>query len=68
MPENINRIKVVLVEKQKTRRWLDKQQKRNPVTISRWCISTFQSPSQETLLNNGKCLGVKLEDLVKNPL
>lgn len=34
----INRIKVVLVEQNKTGKWLSEQLQRNEATISRWCI------------------------------
>lgn len=46
----MNRIKVTLVEKQKTNRWLTKQMGKSENTISRWCSNKSQpsiSQSQE---------------------
>ncbi len=46
----MNRIKVTLVEKQKTNRWLTKQIGKSENTISRWCSNKSQpsiSQSQE---------------------
>jgi len=38
--ERINRIKVVLVEQNRTGKWLAEQLKKNEATISRWCSNT----------------------------
>ena len=38
----MNRIKVTLVEKQKTNRWLAKQMGKSENTISRWCSNKSQ--------------------------
>ena len=37
MMEDINRLKIVLVEKKKTGKWLAEQLGKNPSTVSRWC-------------------------------
>ena len=47
--KDINRIKVVLVEKKRTNKWLAKQLEKDPATVSKWCTNTSQ-PSLETLL------------------
>ena len=39
----MNRIKVTLVEKQKTNRWLAEQMGKSENTISRWCSNKSQS-------------------------
>lgn len=39
MKEDINRIKVVLVEK-KTNKWLAEQLGKDPATVSKWCTNT----------------------------
>ena len=39
---NLNRIKVVLVEKQKTGKWLAEQLGKSNCTISKWCSNTIQ--------------------------
>ena len=38
----MNRIKVTLVEKQKTNRWLAKQMGKSENTIYRWCSNNSQ--------------------------
>ena len=42
MREAINRIKVVLAEKNKTNKWLAEQLGKNYSTISKWCTNTSQ--------------------------
>ena len=43
---NLNRIKVVLVEKQKTGKWLAEQLGKSNCTISKWCSNTIQTDLQ----------------------
>ena len=45
----INRIKVVLAEKQKTNKWLAEAIGKNETTVSRWCTNESQ-PSAETFI------------------
>ena len=45
---DINRIKVVLVEKKKTNKWLAEQLSKDPATVSKWCTNTSQ-PDLNTL-------------------
>lgn len=59
----INRIKVVLVEKQKTGKWLAEQLGKDPATISRWCSNSIQ-PSIETLDKIATLLGVDRRELL----
>lgn len=40
--KDINRIKVVLVEKKRTSKWLSEQLRKDPATISKWCTNTSQ--------------------------
>lgn len=47
--KKINRIKVMLAEKEKTNKWLAEQVGKDPATISKWCTNTAQ-PSLEMLL------------------
>ncbi len=47
--ERINRLKVVLVEQNRTGKWLAEQLGKNEATISRWCSNTSQ-PSLEMLV------------------
>ncbi len=60
--EDINRLKIVLVEKKKTSKWLSEQLKITPSTVSKWCTNTSQ-PDIETLVRISKLLDVELEEL-----
>lgn len=60
---DINRIKVVLVEKKKTNKWLSKQLKKNPSTISKWCTNTSQ-PDLYTLSIIAQLLNVDMRELI----
>ena len=40
--EEINRLKLVLVEKKKTSKWLAEQLGVNPSTVSKWCTNSSQ--------------------------
>ena len=61
--EDINRLKIVLVEKKKISKWLSEQLKITPSTVSKWCTNTSQ-PDIETLIRISKLLGVELEELL----
>lgn len=63
--KSLNRIRVVLAEKDKTNKWLAKQVKKTPVTVSKWCTNSIQ-PSLETLSEIARVLGVDIRDLL-NP-
>ena len=60
---NLNRIKVVLVEQQKTGKWLAEQLGCAPTTVSKWCTNACQ-PTMETYIKIAKLLDVKLTQLV----
>jgi transcriptional regulator with XRE-family HTH domain len=59
----MNRIKVTLVEKQKTSRWLAGQIGKSENTISRWCSNKSQ-PSIAQLQEIAKCLDVDVRVLI----
>ena len=40
--KQLNRIKIVLVEKNKTAKWLSEQVGRNVTSVSRWCTNVSQ--------------------------
>lgn len=40
--KDINRIKVVLVEKKRTGKWLAEALDKDPATVSKWCTNTAQ--------------------------
>ena len=61
--ERINRIKVVLVEQNRTGKWLAEQLQKNEATISRWCSNTSQ-PSLEMLVKSATVLNVEPKDLI----
>lgn len=55
----INRIKVVLVEKNLSSKWLAEQLGKNEATISRWCTNDVQ-PTLKTLASIADYLVFKL--------
>jgi transcriptional regulator with XRE-family HTH domain len=61
--KQINRLKVVLVEQQRTGKWLAETLDRNEATVSRWCTNETQ-PSLETLTEIAKVLNVDIKDLL----
>ena len=63
--KDINRIKLVLVEKKRTAKWLAEELKKDPATISKWCTNTSQ-PSLETLLNIANVLEVDVKELLNS--
>jgi len=60
---DINRLKVVLVEKKRTSKWLAEALGKDPATVSKWCTNTTQ-PSLETLLEIARLLEVDIKDLI----
>lgn len=64
MGRNINRIKVVLVDKRKTNKWLSEQLNVAPSTVSKWCTNDSQPPL-ETLMQISRLLEVKVDDLLR---
>lgn len=60
---NLNRIKVVLVEQEKTGKWLAEKLGKSTCTISKWCTNTAQ-PDLQTLADIAKALGVDKRDLL----
>lgn len=60
----MNRIKVALVEKQRTNRWLAEQMDKSEYTISRWCSNKSQ-PSLEDLFKIAELLGVDYTELIR---
>ena len=62
--KDINRIKVVLVEKKRTNKWLAEQLGKDPATVSKWCTNSSQ-PTIETLLKIAELLEVNYTELVR---
>lgn len=59
----INRLKVVLVEKDKSGKWLADQLGKSTCTVSKWCSNTTQ-PDLQTLDTISKLLDVSIRDLL----
>lgn len=62
---NLNRIKVVLVENQKTGKWLAEQLGKSNCTVSKWCSNTVQ-PDLVTLNAIANLLDVNVTSLLVN--
>ena len=61
--QNLNRIKVVLVEQQKTGKWLAEQLGKSTCTVSKWCSNAVQ-PDLATLNKIAELLNVDVRDLI----
>lgn len=61
--DRINRIKVVLVEQNRTGKWLAEQLGKNEATVSRWCSNSSQ-PSLEMLVKIASILNVDPRELI----
>lgn len=61
--DDLNRLKVVLVEQKKTGKWLAEQLGVSTTTISRWCSNASQ-PDLQTLNKIAKVLNVNMKDLL----
>ena len=66
MEENkdLNRIKVMLVEKKRTCKWLAEQLGKDRATVSKWCTNTSQ-PSLEILLKIADLLEINYTELIR---
>lgn len=61
--KNVNRLKVVLVERRKTGKWLAEQLGKDPSTVSKWCSNTTQPPL-DMLVNIANILKVDIKELI----
>ena len=62
---NLNRLKIVLIEKDKTGKWLSEQLGKSTCTVSKWCKNTVQ-PDLITLDKIAKLLDVDVKDLLNS--
>lgn len=62
---NLNRIKVVLVEHNKTGKWLADELGKSTCTVSKWCQNTIQ-PDLKTLDHIAKLLNVDVKNLLND--
>lgn len=65
MDEPINRLKVVLAEKNRTNRWLAKQLGKSEITVCRWAQNKVQ-PSLDQLVEIAKILDIDVKVLINN--
>ena len=61
----INRLKVILAEKEKTNKWLAEKLNKSAVTVSRWCTNEVQ-PSLETLMEIALILQIDIKELLNS--
>lgn len=61
--DDLNRLKVVLVEQKKTGKWLAEQLGVSTTTTNRWCSNASQ-PDLQTLNKIAKVLNVNMKDLL----
>ena len=61
----INRLKVVLVENEKSGKWLADQLGKSTCTVSKWCSNTTQ-PDLQTLDKIAKMLDVNVKELLND--
>ena len=60
---DINRLKIVLVEKKRTNKWLSEQLGVSPSTVSKWCTNSSQ-PDLGSLLRIADVLNVDIKELI----
>ena len=61
--KSINRLKVILVERNRSSKWLAEQLGKNEATVSRWCTNVTQ-PSIETMIEIAALLNVDVRELL----
>ncbi|TPD71282.1 MULTISPECIES: helix-turn-helix transcriptional regulator [Flavobacterium] len=59
----INRLKIVLAEKDKTSKWLAEQLGKSEVTVSRWCTNEVQ-PTLDTMTQIAQLLKIDIKELL----
>lgn len=62
---NLNRIKIALVEHNKTGKWLATELGKNPCTVSKWCSNSVQ-PDIHTLNEIARLLDMNVKDLLND--
>lgn len=65
--KDINRLKVVLVEKKRTSKWLAGELGKDPATISKWCTNSSQ-PDLHTLTKVAQLLEVDIRELLNSTI
>ncbi|MCI1785012.1 MAG: helix-turn-helix domain-containing protein [Bacteroidales bacterium] len=62
---SLNRIKIALIEKQRTGKWLARQLSKSDTTVSRW-VSNKVQPSVEQLFEIADILDIDVKDLLNS--
>ena len=63
--DDINSLKICLVEHKKTNKWLAEQVGKDPATVSKWCTNTTQ-PDLVTLKKIAKLLDIDICELINH--
>jgi len=61
--QDVNRLKIVLVEQKKTSKWLSEELGVSPSTVSKWCTNSSQ-PDVASLLKIADLLEVDIKELL----
>mgnify|MGYP003593906987 CR=1 FL=1 len=61
--EDLNQLKLVLVKKKKTNKWLAEQLNVNQTTVSKWCTNTSQ-PDLATLKRISEMFDVNVSEII----
>ena len=61
--KDFNRLKLLLVEKKQTGKWLAEQLGKDQTTISKWCTNKSQ-PDVESLIKISKLIKVNIGDIL----
>lgn len=61
--KEVNRLKIILAEKNKTGKWLAEQLGKDPSTVSKWC-SNLSQPQLDTVIRIAELLEVNIEELI----
>lgn len=64
--KNLNRIKVILADKNLQNKWLAEQLGRDQATVSKWVTNSSQ-PSLNMLIKIAQVLEVDIKDLIRLP-
>lgn len=62
--KKLNRLKIVLAEKEKSNNWLAENLGKDKATISKWCTNTSQ-PDLDNLIKISKLLKVDVSELLR---
>ena len=63
--DNLNRLKVILIEKKRTGKWLAEQLGKSHCAVSKWCSNAIQ-PDLKTMSRIAELLDVRLSELIND--